>query len=248
MKKLTILVTLIAVLAGSLFAADTYESGILFHTNTYVDDADGYVATERSVSLDYLSSTGEVLASTEAEAFYSPRSNGSVDRTIVGDAEVFDLLDLIGDGYVMTPFNDAVHSYEYDELEPTSVDGVACRVFTFSVALDRSAFTAGAKESGLIGWDSDAKDENGDVMMTVYVDSESGAIVRQEATIDFGDGLSVSQSADFDLIGGVNLPTSVVTSGTLIDSSAPGVQRNVTRFQAHESLGSYVATDDWHDA
>ena len=70
MKKLTILVTLIAVLAGSLFAADTYESGILFHTNTYVDDADGYVATERSVSLDYLSSTGEVLASTEAEAFY----------------------------------------------------------------------------------------------------------------------------------------------------------------------------------
>ena len=171
-----------------------------------------------------------------------------VDRTIVGDAEVFDLLDLIGDGYVMTPFNDAVHSYEYDELEPTSIDGVACRVFTFSVALDRSAFTAGAKESGLIGWDSDAKDENGDVMMTVYVDSESGAIVRQEATIDFGDGLSVSQSADFDLIDGVNLPTSVVTSGTLIDSSAPGVQRNVTRFQAHESLGSYVATDDWHDA
>lgn len=248
MKKLTILVTLIAVLAGGLFAADTYESGILFHSNSYVDDADGYVATERSVSLDYLSSTGEVLASIGAEAFYSPRSNGSVDRTIVGDAEVFDLLDLIGDGYVMTPFNDAVHSYEYDELDGTSIDGVACRVFTFSVALDRSAFTAGAKESGLIGWDSDDEDENGDVMMTVYVDAETGTIVRQEATIDFGGGLSVSQSADFDLIDGVNLPTSVVTSGTLIDSSTPGVLRNVTRFQAVESLGSYVSTDDWHDA
>ena len=169
----------------SLFAADTWESGTLYHTNTLVDGSDEYIATTRSVHIEYRNSNGEEIDESSATAYYTLKNHGSqIERQLSGDRDVFALLDTIYDGYVMTPFNDGIYSYDHDQLEDMDVDGVLCEVYRFEVAMDLNTLHAGRAMGELIGWDEEEGEENGDIVMTLYVDPSSGLIVRQDMHIE----------------------------------------------------------------
>lgn len=236
----------------SLFAADTWESGTLFHTNTLVDGSDEYIATTRSVQIEYRNSNGEGIGESSATAYYTLKNHGSlIERQLSGDRDVFALLDTIYDGYVMTPFNDGIYSYDHDRLEDMDVDGVLCEVYRFEVAMDLNTLHAGRATGELIGWDEEEGEEDGDIVMTLYVDPSSGLIIRQDMHIELPGNSYVDQSAWFELqeIDGatVMVPTQAETSGRLQKASnAPDVLDSVY-FSALETFSGYQMADGWHE-
>lgn len=236
----------------SLFAADTWESGTLFHTNALVDAGDECIATTRSVQIEYHNSNGERIDESSATAYYTLRNHGSrIERQISGDRDVFALLDTIYDGYVMTPFNDSIYSYDHDRLEDQDVEGILCEVYRFEVAMDLNTLHAGRAAGKLIGWDEEEGEEDGDIVMTLYVDPSSGLIVRQDMHIELPGNSYVDQSACFELqeIDGttVMVPTSVVTSGRLQKASNAPAVLDAVYFSALETFSGYQMADGWHD-
>lgn len=237
---------------AALYAADTWESGTLFHTNALVDASDECIATTRSVQMEYLDSNGERIDESSATAYYTLRNYGSrIERQISGDRDVFELLDTIYDGYVMTPFNDGIYSYDHDRLEDQDVEGILCEVYRFEVAMDLNTLHAGRTAGELLGWDEEEGEEDGDVVMTLYVDPSNGLVVRQDTHIVLSGNSYVDQSACFELqeIDGstVMVPTQVETSGRLQRASnAPDVL-DAVYFSALETFSGYQMADGWHD-
>lgn len=251
-KTITILLLAIVGLSGA-FASDVYESGTLFYTNSFVDDSDEYIATERKASVEILDASGNTIDSFDGNAFYSVRNYGSlIERSTSGDSRTFELIDQIYDGYVMTPFNNAVYAYDDNDSDPVEedVNGVSCLVYSYDVALDGSAFFSGKKEGGLVGWDSADGEPDGDITMTVTVDSQSGAIVRTVTTYDVSS-LEYTMEADFTVLSvdgtEINVPAEVVTTGSVATStSAPAIRQSVN-FRIAETFSSYTEADGYHD-
>ena len=180
------------------------------------------------------------------------KNHGSrIERQISGDRDVFALLDTIYDGYVMTPFNDSIYAYDHDRLEDQDVDGVLCEVYRFEVAMDLNTLHAGRAAGELLGWDEEQDEEDGDIVMTLYVDPSNGLVVRQDMHIVLSGNSYVDQSAFFELqeIDGttVMVPIRVVTSGRLQKASSAPYVLDAVYFSALETFSGYQMADGWHD-
>lgn len=237
---------------AALYATDTWEGGTLFHTNALVDASDECIATTRSVQMEYLDSNGEGIEESSATAYYTLKNHGSrIERQISGDRDVFALLDTIYDGYVMTPFNDSIYAYDHDRLEDQDVDGVLCEVYRFEVAMDLNTLHAGRAAGELLGWDEEQDEEDGDIVMTLYVDPSNGLVVRQDMHIVLSGNSYVDQSACFELqeIDGttVMVPIRVVTSGMLQKASSAPEVLDAVYFSALETFSDYQMANGWHD-
>ena len=249
-KKTALIITMLALAAAGVFAADTYESGTLYYTNSFIDDSDEYVATVREAELELMNGSGGTIDSQSATAYYTIKNNGTrIERAVAGDSQVFEILDQIYDGYVMTPYNDAVMSYDDSQLEDAVVDGVDCLVYQYEVAIDKSAFQTGSRQSGLIGWDADEEDENGDLVMTVAISKEDGSIVKSE-TVYKTSSLTYTMSADFTLVEAdgalINVPATVTTEGR-INSAGTGAVSDTVNFRTVETFSGYQEADGYHD-
>lgn len=249
LRKALAILLLASLVVTSVFASDTYESGTLYWTNSFIDDSDEYVATERELSLEVKNAQGNVIDSLSSSAYYSIRNYGNmIERSLAGDTQAFAFIDQIYDGYVLTPFNDAVCSYDKTQLENVTVDGTDCFVYEIEVAVDEGVFTGVSPTGRLAGGGRD--DENGDLVMTVYINSETGAVVRQIMTLDV-TGKQLTQAADFITaeVDGVtvNVPASVVTEGVVRSATASQIT-NAVYFTASETFSSYQLADGYHDA
>ena len=202
--------------------------------------------------MEYLDSNGEGIEESSATAYYTLKNHGSrIERQISGDRDVFALLDTIYDGYVMTPFNDSIYAYDHDRLEDQDVDGVLCEVYRFEVAMDLNTLHAGRAAGELLGWDEEEDEEDGDIVMTLYVDPSNGLVVRQDMHIVLSGSSYVDQSACFELqeIDGttVMVPIRVVTSGRLQKASSAPYVLDAVYFSALETFSGYQMADGWHD-
>lgn len=249
-RKTITIIAVAALAATSLFAANTYESGLMYYANESIDASDEYVAQSREATIEFTAVDGSTYETKSASATYALKNYGrNIQRSISGDSEVFALLDSIYDGYVMTPFNDAVISYDYDQLDNQVVDGIDCDVYEFEAALDSNSFFAGSRPGQVLGYDNADDDYDGDVIMTVYLDATTGQLVRQVAAIEVDSTLSYTQTTDFTSFEAdgdtITVPATVVTEGQI--KNASGAVTDVTSFKASETFSDYALADGWHD-
>lgn len=232
MNKKTLLVTvLVLVSAISLFAAGTGEADAVWsNANAKIDQGEKYIAGYRELT-DTLGRSASVSTTSTYEGKF-------LQRNVNGNSDLYNFVSNLYDGAVITPFSNGVSnlSYSYSGIEGSNI------VYDVNYAFDKS-YIALAKEyssDNILGYDSDDGDFDGAIKAKVYIDSQSGNVVKIVNYFSF-NGYSFEQV--------INYKTAVIdgVEGSFVDqmsingsytSTKNGVT-TTTNYTISEILGNY---------
>ncbi len=252
------IVTLLTV--PSVFATvyGTENVSIWNKADEIADDSVSYVATSRDITLESLDEEGNVIKTDMAAISAIPANYGSrILRTIAGESDAVAFTDNFYDGSIITPFNDNLYDLDAKYLRDEVVNGVATKVYEASIALDKNLFffSDPYKESGdIIGYDFDEKETNDDLVVTIWLDASTGALVKQENNYTYNVGLSNSKVSFKQTVlygtaetsdGLVSLPSSVTTSGIVDENTKSPSIYNRVNFLITDLLDGYVDTENY---
>ncbi len=242
MKKNLIIVMVVLILSSAgLFAAD--GDSAYFYADKAADSTESYIALQRDAVATFTNRSGEVVETAEASAEYTLANYGNlIERYVSGDKTIFSLLDNYYDGYVLTPFNDDIKEVSKSYKGTEVVDGTLCNVFSVDIALNENLFFFGATDKGdLIGWDSDEKEADGDMNITIYTDSNDNTLVKQ---INNYEDLGITQVITYSKVEvdgkKLSLPATVTTTGVVREKAGASYIYDTMRFSITETFSDYV--------
>ena len=218
MKKTVLTVMLVLTIVSGLFASGSTEvTRAWFEADKLADAAVKYLPSQRSATLEI-----EGGNTYQAEASYDVRNADLLFRKVSGDSEVFDLLDTLSDGFILTPFEDDAVDVDKKYMRSEELDGRTCLVYEADTAVFESIFFYGKSQGGeLIGYDDG--DTDGSVKITLWLDAATGEIVREVIRyegLSFLPYLALTQDVRFGSENGLIVPTEVVTTGHFRRSAA----------------------------
>ena len=244
MKKVIISVFMVCLLVNLVFASgSTEETKSYFNANKIADESAKYVATNRSASLSF--SNGEEF---KASALYSVNGTSMLKRNITGNIEVFNLLDTLSYGYVLTPFEDDIVILDKTYLGVEEVNGVNCHVFDCNIAVYESIFFFSKAQGGkLLGEDEGSTDNS--VNIKLYIDENSNNIVKEIINykdLPFLTDLSINQEVTFTNINNINVPERIITTGHFTQRGSKDFSvYDVYDFTIDEYQSDFVYMEDY---
>ncbi len=259
-KKLAAAAIVTLLTVPSVFATvyGTENVSIWNKADEIADNSVSYVATSRDITLESLDEAGNVIKTDVASISATPANYGSrILRTIAGESDAVAFTDNFYDGSIITPFNDDLYDLDATYLRDEVVNGTDTKVYEVSIALDKNLFffSDPYKESGdIIGYDFDEDETNDDLVVTLWLDASTGALVKQENNYTYNVGISSSKVnfkqtvlySSFETKDGlVSLPVSITTSGIVDESTkAPSIYNRVS-FLITDLLDGYVDTENY---
>lgn len=242
MKKNLIIVMAVLILSSTALFAAAGDSAY-FYADKAADSTESYMALKRDAAATYTNRAGEVVETAEASAEYELANYGNlIERYIKGDKNIFTLLDNYYDGYVLTPFNDDIVEVSKTYKGTEDVDGTLCNVYSVDISLYENLFFFDAADKGeLLGWDSEEKEPDGDMNITIYTDCSDNTLVKQVNTYeDLGISQVITYSK-FNVDGkSVSLPSTVTTTGVIKEKAGEASIYDTQRFSITETFSDYV--------
>jgi hypothetical protein len=246
---------LLVAAAGSLSAAANSETPsyklLWDKANSIADASESYLPGVRQINFYETDGKGNTIYADQALVLLEGVNNGRyLQVQEFGDSAIFDLMARYTDGMVITPFTNNLHAMSYSSTGVSeTINGTSTEAYTFSIALDKNLlhydpnFTA---SGNILGWDGSGV--TGDLQGTIWLDSVTGAPVKQVNSFNFPSNtqegtLTVEQTIYFTYANGIVTPNNVNTTGKLTIVAGEKGRILVRNFIMNETQ-----SDFWYNA